>query len=209
MTNAPYLLKKHRSGARIGHDTVYDHMMLDGLEDAYEPGRAMGTFAEEAARRISVHARGDGRLCDREPAPRQRGDRQRQVREGDRRRSRSSQPQGRSHGRRRRAAGQGQSREDPAAEAPRSPRTGTITAATSSSISDGAAALVLTRQSVADKLGKKPVARIVAHAAHAQEPAQVHLGPGAGASTRCWRRPAGASATSTCARSTRRSPASP
>ena len=45
MTNAPYLLKKHRSGARIGHDTAYDHMFLDGLEDAYEPGRAMGTFA--------------------------------------------------------------------------------------------------------------------------------------------------------------------
>ena len=49
MSNAPYLSKKYRSGARIGHDTVYDHMMLDGLEDAYEPGRAMGTFAEEAA----------------------------------------------------------------------------------------------------------------------------------------------------------------
>ena len=50
MSNAPYLSKKYRSGARIGHDTVYDHMMLDGLEDAYEPGRAMGTFAEDAAR---------------------------------------------------------------------------------------------------------------------------------------------------------------
>ncbi len=49
MSNAPYLSKKYRGGARIGHDTVYDHMMLDGLEDAYEPGRAMGTFAEEAA----------------------------------------------------------------------------------------------------------------------------------------------------------------
>src|SRR5512134_162483 len=46
MTNAPYLLKKHRSGARIGHDTAYDHMFLDGLEDAYEPGRAMGSFAQ-------------------------------------------------------------------------------------------------------------------------------------------------------------------
>src|SRR5690606_34642315 len=46
MTNAPYLLKKHRSGARIGHDTAYDHMFLDGLEDAYEEGRAMGTFAQ-------------------------------------------------------------------------------------------------------------------------------------------------------------------
>ncbi|HET9813868.1 MAG TPA: acetyl-CoA C-acetyltransferase, partial [Sphingomicrobium sp.] len=50
MTNAPYLSKKYRSGARIGHDTMYDHMMLDGLEDAYDAGRAMGTFAEDAAR---------------------------------------------------------------------------------------------------------------------------------------------------------------
>src|SRR5215210_8727227 len=49
MTNAPYLLKKHRSGARIGHDTAYDHMFLDGLEDAYEEGRAMGTFAQDTA----------------------------------------------------------------------------------------------------------------------------------------------------------------
>ena len=49
MTNAPYLLKKHRSGARIGHDTTYDHMFLDGLEDAYEEGRAMGTFAQDTA----------------------------------------------------------------------------------------------------------------------------------------------------------------
>ena len=50
MTNAPYLLTKHRGGARIGHDTVYDRMYLDGLEDAYEPGRLMGAFAEETAR---------------------------------------------------------------------------------------------------------------------------------------------------------------
>src|SRR3546814_8220227 len=49
MTNAPYLLKKHRGGARIGHDTAYDHMFLDGLEDAYEAGRAMGTFAQDTA----------------------------------------------------------------------------------------------------------------------------------------------------------------
>src|SRR5918997_898362 len=50
MSNSPYLMKKHRAGARIGHDTVYDHMMLDGLEDAYDAGRAMGTFAEDSAR---------------------------------------------------------------------------------------------------------------------------------------------------------------
>src|SRR6187549_799963 len=49
MTNAPYLLKKHRSGARLGHDTAYDHMFLDGLEDAYEAGAAMGSFAQETS----------------------------------------------------------------------------------------------------------------------------------------------------------------
>ena len=79
-------------------------------------GRAMGTFAEDAAPRISVHPRAAGRLCDREPAPRQRGDHQRQVQEGDRA-GHGRQPQGRGHGRHRRAAGQGQSGEDSAAEA--------------------------------------------------------------------------------------------
>ncbi|MEE4288155.1 MAG: acetyl-CoA C-acetyltransferase, partial [Erythrobacter sp.] len=54
MTNAPYLLKKHRSGARLGHDTTYDHMFLDGLEDAYEEGRAMGTFAQDTANRYQM-----------------------------------------------------------------------------------------------------------------------------------------------------------
>jgi acetyl-CoA C-acetyltransferase len=54
MTNAPYLMKKHRSGARLGHDTMYDHMFLDGLEDAYEEGRAMGSFAEVTAGRYQL-----------------------------------------------------------------------------------------------------------------------------------------------------------
>src|SRR6187431_964653 len=54
MTNAPYLLKKHRSGARFGHDTAYDHMALDGLEDAYDAGRAMGTFAQDTANQYQL-----------------------------------------------------------------------------------------------------------------------------------------------------------
>jgi acetyl-CoA C-acetyltransferase len=58
MTNAPYLLKKHRSGARIGHDTAYDHMFLDGLEDAYEAGRAMGTFAQDTANEYQLTREG-------------------------------------------------------------------------------------------------------------------------------------------------------
>ena len=66
MTNAPYLMTKHRGGARIGHDVMFDHMFLDGLEDAYEPGRLMGSFAEDTARDLPVHARGPGRLRDRE-----------------------------------------------------------------------------------------------------------------------------------------------
>ncbi len=58
MTNAPYLLTKPRAGARIGHDTSYDSMYLDGLEDAYEPGRLMGSFAEETAKTYQFHPRG-------------------------------------------------------------------------------------------------------------------------------------------------------
>ena len=79
MTNAPYLLKKHRSGARIGHDTAYDHMFLDGLEDAYEPGRAMGTFAQETANQYQLTREEHGQLFDREPGARQGRDRQRRV----------------------------------------------------------------------------------------------------------------------------------
>ena len=70
MSNAPYLMKKHRAGARIGHDTVYDHMMLDGLEDAYEPGRAMGTFAEATAGDYQLTRAEPGRLRHRQPDPR-------------------------------------------------------------------------------------------------------------------------------------------
>jgi acetyl-CoA C-acetyltransferase len=83
MTGAPYLMSKHRAGARIGHDTVYDHMMLDGLEDAYEPGKAMGVFAEEAGAGLSVHAGRSGRLCDPLARARQRGYRNRRLRARD------------------------------------------------------------------------------------------------------------------------------
>ncbi|MCL6729505.1 acetyl-CoA C-acyltransferase [Sphingomonas hankyongi] len=175
MTNAPFLLKKHRSGARIGHDTVYDHMMLDGLEDAYEAGRAMGTFAEDAAReyqftreqqdeyaieslRRANDAIANGRF-DKEVVP---------VtvtsRKGDVTVDRDEQPS------------KGNPEKIPQLRAAFA-KDGTITAATSSSISDGAAALVLTRQSVADKLGKQPIARVVAHAAHAQEPEKFTSAP--------------------------------
>jgi acetyl-CoA C-acetyltransferase len=168
MSNAPYLMKKHRAGARIGHDIVYDHMMLDGLEDAYDAGRAMGTFAEDSAReyqftrgqqdeyaieslRRATEAIRSGAF-DRETTPvTVKG------RKGDEIVSCDEQP------------GKANPEKIPNLK-PAFAKDGTITAANASSISDGAAALVVTRQSVADRIGKKPVARIVAHAAHAQAP---------------------------------------
>lgn len=182
MTNAPYLLKKHRGGARIGHDTAYDHMFLDGLEDAYEAGRAMGTFAQDTANeyqltreaqdnyaieslRRSQAAIADGAFKDEIVAVTVA------TRKGDVVVDTDEQP------------GKGMPDKIPGLR-PAFAKDGTITAATSSSISDGAAALVLTRQSVADANGQKPVARIVAHAAHAQEPSAFTTAP-VGAINKC------------------------
>lgn len=175
MSRAPYLLKKHRSGARIGHDTAYDHMFLDGLEDAYEPGRAMGTFAQDTAdqyqltreemdnyaieslRRANA-AIDSGAFAD-EVTPVTVTSRKGEVIvEHD------EQP--------------GRGRPDKIAQLrPAFAKEGTITAATSSSISDGAAAVVLTRASVAQAKGLTPIARITALAAHAQEPADFTTAP--------------------------------
>jgi acetyl-CoA C-acetyltransferase len=168
MSNSPYLMKKHRSGARIGHDTVYDHMMLDGLEDAYDAGRAMGTFAEDAAREYQfTRADQDEYAIEslrRANAAIQSGAFDREVvpvtvvsRKGEVNVDVDEQP------------GKANPEKIPGLK-PAFAKDGTITAANASSISDGAAALVVTRQSVADRLGKVPVARIVAHAAHAQAP---------------------------------------
>jgi acetyl-CoA C-acetyltransferase len=182
MTNAPYLLKKHRSGARIGHDTAYDHMFLDGLEDAYEAGRAMGTFAQDTANDYQLTREGQdayaleslrraqGAIADgafkAEIVPVTVA-----TRKGDVIVDTDEQP------------GKGMPDKIPTLK-PAFAKDGTITAATSSSISDGAAALVLTRQSVADANGQKPVARIVAHAAHAQEPSAFTTAP-VGAINKC------------------------
>jgi acetyl-CoA C-acetyltransferase len=175
MTNAPYLSKKYRSGARIGHDTVYDHMMLDGLEDAYDKGRAMGTFAEDAAREYQF-TREEQDAYAIESLRRANdaittGKFDREVvgvtvvtRKGEVTVDVDEQP------------GKGNPEKIPQLKAAFA-KDGTITAATSSSISDGAAALVLTRQSVAEKLGVKPIARVVAHAAHAQEPSKFTSAP--------------------------------
>ena len=175
MSNAPFLSKKYRAGARLGHDTMYDHMMLDGLEDAYDKGRAMGTFAEDAAReyqftreaqddyaieslRRASDAIASGRF-KKEIAPVTVA-----TRKGEVVVDTDEQP------------GKGNPEKIPQLKAAFA-KDGTITAATSSSISDGAAALVLTRESVAKQLGKAPVAQVVAHAAHAQEPSKFTSAP--------------------------------
>jgi acetyl-CoA C-acetyltransferase len=168
MSNSPYLMKKHRAGARIGHDIVYDHMMLDGLEDAYDAGRAMGTFAEEAARDYQfTRADQDDYAIEslrRANAAIESGAFEREIapvtvkgRKGEEVVAIDEQP------------GKANPEKIPNLK-PAFAKDGTITAANASSISDGAAALVITRQSVADRLGVRPVARIVAHAAHAQAP---------------------------------------
>jgi acetyl-CoA C-acetyltransferase len=175
MTNAPYLLKKHRSGARIGHDTAYDHMFLDGLEDAYEPGRAMGTFAQDTADayQLSRQAQDDYSIesLKRAQAAIADGAFAKEItpvtiatRKGDVTVDTDEAP------------GKGNPDKIPTLR-PAFAKDGTITAATSSSISDGAAAVVLTRQSVADAKGAKAIARLVAHAAHAQEPKDFTIAP--------------------------------
>jgi acetyl-CoA C-acetyltransferase len=175
MTNAPYLLKKHRSGARIGHDTAYDHMFLDGLEDAYEAGRAMGTFAQDTADEYQLTREGQDTYAleslRRAQSAIADGAFKAEIvpvtvatRKGDVIVDTDEQP------------GKGMPDKIPTLK-PAFAKDGTITAATSSSISDGAAALVLSRQSVADANGQKPIARIVAHAAHAQEPSAFTTAP--------------------------------
>ena len=168
MSNAPYLLNKHRGGARIGHDTAFDHMYLDGLEDAYEPGRLMGSFADETARayqftREAMDEYAIGSLA-RAKAAVESGAFAREIvpievasRKGTETVSTDEQPL----------------KADPAKIPTLRPafgKDGAITAANASSISDGAAALVMTRASTAEKLGLTVVARVVSHAGHAHEP---------------------------------------
>jgi acetyl-CoA C-acetyltransferase len=168
MTNAPYLLKKGRGGYRMGHDKVFDHMMLDGLEDAYEPGRSMGTFGEDCAAKYQFSREQQDQFAiasvQRAQAATASGAFKAEItpvtvstRKGDVTVSEDEGP--------------GKARLDKiAALKPAFKKDGTITAASSSSINDGAAALVLMRESTAKELGCKPLAKIVAHASYAQEP---------------------------------------
>ncbi|WP_309601745.1 acetyl-CoA C-acyltransferase [Sphingomonas sp.] len=175
MTNAPYLLKKHRGGARIGHDTAYDHMFLDGLEDAYEEGRAMGSFAQGTADDYQLTRKDmdDFALASlsRAKAAIDSGGFKDEIvavtikgRKGDTIVDTDEAP------------GRGMPDKIPTLK-PAFAKDGTITAATSSSISDGAAAVVLSRKSDADAKGYKVVATIIATAAHAREPSEFTIAP--------------------------------
>jgi len=168
MTNAPYLLLKGRGGYRMGHDRVYDHMMLDGLEDAYEPGRSMGTFGEDCAAKYQFSREQQDHFAAtsvrRAQAATNNGDFNAEIapvtvktRVGETVVSVDEGP------------GKIKLDKIPALK-PAFKKDGTITAASSSSINDGAAALVMMRASTAARLGCKPLARIVAHAVHAQAP---------------------------------------
>jgi len=167
MSNAPYLLERARSGYRFGHDRIIDHMLLDGLEDAYDRGRSMGTFAEDAAQHFQFtrEAQDAYALASLERA-------MKATTEG---RFRNEIV----------AAGNVVDDEQPARARPEKiphlkpafRESGTVTAANSSSISDGAAAVVVTRRSTAEKNGLTPLATIVGHATHAQEPAWFTTAP--------------------------------
>ena len=175
MTNAPHLLPKARAGVRYGSATLYDHMALDGLEDAYERGTAMGVFAERAVERYGFtreqqdafaieslarakKANEDGSF-DFEIVPVQvPGKAGPEIIKND------EQP------------AKGRPDKIPSLKAAFK-KDGTITAATSSSISDGAAAVVLMPQSEAKKRGLKPLARIVGHASHARLPGEFTIAP--------------------------------
>ena len=175
MSNAPYALPKHRAGARIGHDRIVDTMMMDGLEDAYTPGKPMGAFAEDAVRDYQfTRAQQDDyaiRSLTRANEAISSGAFAKEVapvtvsgRGCDTVVDTDEQP--------------GKARPDkiPALK-PAFLKDGTITAANASSISDGAAALVMTRKSVAQRLGLPIIARVVATAAHAHEPALFTTAP--------------------------------
>ena len=175
MTGAPYLMNKHRGGARIGHDVIVDSMMMDGLEDAYSPGKAMGVFAEDAAAQyqftreamdeyaIESLTRAKNAIASgafkAEIVPVEVA-----TRKGPVTVSEDEQP----------------GKADPAKIPTLKPafvKDGAVTAANSSSISDGAAAMVMTRESTAKALGLPIVARVVSHAAHAHEPALFTTAP--------------------------------
>ena len=168
MTNAPYLLPKARAGYRMGHQQVLDHMFLDGLEDAYDKGRLMGSFAEDCASKFAFSREEQDRFAITSLERAQKANRDGSF-------AWETVPIAIKAGKDERFI---EHDEQPFKAnfdkipllKPAFRKDGTVTAANSSSISDGAAALVMMRRSIADKLGVKPLATIVAHSTHAQEP---------------------------------------
>jgi len=169
MSNAPYLMPKARSGYRMAHQTVYDHMFLDGLEDAYDKGRLMGTFAEECATSYAFTREAQDAFAttslSRALAANQDGTFAWEIapvtvsgRKGDVVVDHDEQP------------AKASPDKIPTLKPAFKKDGGTVTAANSSSISDGAAAVVMMRRSTAEARGLKPLALIVGHATHAQEP---------------------------------------
>ncbi len=175
MSNAPYVVPKVRAGLRMGHAELQDHMFVDGLEDAYEPGKLMGHFAEATAQKYQFTraeqdefairsltrartANEDGTFAD-EMVPVTV-----KTRKGETVVERDEQPFSANI-------------EKIPSLRPAFSKDGTVTAANSSSISDGAAALVLMRESEAERRGLTPLARIVAQATHSQEPAWFTTAP--------------------------------
>lgn len=168
MSNAPYLLPKMRDGARLGHSEVIDHMFLDGLEDAYDKGRLMGAFAEECAEKYQFTRKAQDafalRSLENANKARESGVFDNEItpitiktRKGETEINSDESP--------RKAMPEKIPNLRPAFK-----KDGTVTAANASSISDGAAALVLMRESDARKQGLKIRARILGHASHAQAP---------------------------------------
>jgi acetyl-CoA C-acetyltransferase len=175
MTSAPYILEKARSGYRMGHGKIYDHMFLDGLEDAYEKGRLMGTYAEDTAQSYQFTREEQDNFAITSLTRAQKA-----INDGSFKKEITPV-----------AIKAGKSEtlieidEQPlkakmdkiAALKPAFREGGTVTAANSSSISDGAAALVMMRRSEAEKRGLKPIAVILGHATHSQAPAWFTTAP--------------------------------
>lgn len=175
MTNAPYLLPKARGGYRMGHGQTYDHMFFDGLEDAYDKGSLMGVFAEACAKRYGFSRADQDAFAiaslERAKKATAAGSFKKEItpvkvigKNGEVEISIDEQPQ----------------KADPVKIPTLKPafaKDGTVTAANASSISDGAAALVLMRESEAKKRGLKIMAKIIAHSSHAEEPAWFTIAP--------------------------------
>ena len=175
MTNAPYLLPRARSGMRLGHGEVVDHMFLDGLEDAYDRGKLMGTFAEATAGRYGFSREAQDefaiRSLTRAKKAIEEGIFKEEIvpvtikgRKGDAVVETDETPL------------KANLEKIPTLK-PAFAKDGTVTPANSSSISDGAAALVLMRESTAEKRGIRPIARILGHTEHAHEPAWFTTAP--------------------------------